>query len=101
MVIQTVKSLIQVGESARKALVPFITGAYVSLGTTIFLILPKLIANRVEYFIENYLYTSLNIQTLNKFIFIMFLCNLILAAFDIMGALGYWNFGRAIVQAMH
>lgn len=95
---ESLKPITNAGEAAKTATPILILNIGVGLITSTLLLLPKLLMNKVENFVSSY-GADFNVDAYQKFVLIIFACNLILIFFDFFAVKSYCDFANALVKS--
>lgn len=94
---ESVQPILDAGEAAKTATPILLLNIGVSLFTSVLLLLPTFFIKKVEDFVYKY-DASINIDAYQKFILIIFICNLLVIFFDFLTVKSYFDFANAIVK---
>lgn len=94
---ENIKSIIDAGEIAKTATPILVLNIWVSMFTTLFLILPHFVMDKIEDYVYKYS-GNIDIDVFNKFCWIMFVVNTLIIFFDFYATKSYWDFANAFIK---
>lgn len=94
---ESLQPITNAGEAAKTATPILILNIGVGLITSTLLLLPKFLMSKVENFVSSY-GADFNVDAYQKFVLIVFVCNIILIFFDFFAVKSYCDFANALVK---
>lgn len=91
---EDLKPLMQAGEIAKTATPIFVVGVFASLLSTTLMIYPKYCMDSIVKHLHLF---DMDFEEIDSFWKIAIVCNIALLVFDIIGAMGYWDFAKAFI----